>query len=409
MVWKPLFFIGLCLFSSLAFAQTEPPQFITVDGRLYDSATPENPLLDNSVLIKVQVLNPAKTCVLYEEEQTVSTLTSNGYFNIRVGSPTSGADSLKRTTNDSGNTMMVVFQNQAASITGKTSAGAGCGYTPTAGDSRYFRFIVTPSSTGITNTLSPDMTIDSVPQSLVAETLQGRIPTDFVQINSDVTQAKANSLFGTNYTTLTNLLAGTSSLYLQNTVNGTVIPNRATDPATPVAGQIWYDTANGVMKYYDGSSIQMFGSSFTNTGTGDSFRVNDQAGDTSPFVIDQSGNLGVGVSAPTAKVEAQGQIVSRQNTIATGGAVDFSLGNVAVLLSVGGSTITLSNMIPGGAYTVVVADTTQRTYTFAGCTATYFRPANGITGASSQTIYTILAADIGGSTYCYIAWITGFQ
>ncbi len=236
---------------------------MTVDGRLYDSTTPEDPLLDNSVLMKIQILNPAKTCILYEEEQTVSTLSSNGYFNVRVGSPTAGAESLKRTTAtiDVGNSMMEVFQNQNASIPGKTAGGAGCGYIPAAGDTRYFRFVVTPSTTAVTSTLSPDMQIDSVPQSLVAETLQGMTPSNFVQTNTDVTQAKVNTLFGASYAGLTGLLAGSSSLYLQNTTNGTVIPNRATNPASPTAGQIWYDSDDFVLRYYDGTSVLTLGTS----------------------------------------------------------------------------------------------------------------------------------------------------
>jgi hypothetical protein len=256
-----LYFLGLLLLlPSVATAQTEPPQFMTVDGRLYDSTSPEYPLLDSSVLMKIQILDTTKNCILYEEEQTVSTLSSNGYFNVRVGSPTSGSDSLKRTTNDSGNSMMEVFQNQAAVIAGRTSGGAGCSFTPTAGDTRYFRYIVTPSTTGVTSTLSPDMQIDSVPQSLVAETLQGMIPANFVQTNTDVTQAKVNSLFGASYAGLTGLLAGSSSLYLQNTTNGTVIPSRATNPLTPAAGQIWYDSDDFVLRYYDGTVVQTLSS-----------------------------------------------------------------------------------------------------------------------------------------------------
>ena len=129
MVLRAVILIFLMGASGQLFAQTEPPQFMTVDGRLYDSTTPEDPLLDNSVLMKIQILDPAKTCILYEEEQTVSTLSSNGYFNVRVGSPTSGAESLKRTTAtiDVGNSMMQIFQNQNAVIAGKTSVGAGCG------------------------------------------------------------------------------------------------------------------------------------------------------------------------------------------------------------------------------------------------------------------------------------------
>jgi hypothetical protein len=262
-VFRSIFWILLIGAGSQSFAQTEPPQFMTVDGRLYDSTAPEDPLLDNSVLMKIQILNPAKTCILYEEEQTVSTLSSNGYFNVRVGSPTSGVESLKRTTStiDVGNSMMEIFQNQNAAIAGKLSGGAGCSYTPSAGDTRYFRFIVTPSTTGMTSTLSPDMQIDSVPQSLVAETLQGMTPANFVQTNTDVTQAKVNSLFGASYAGLSGLLAGSSSLYLQNTTNGTVIPSRATNPAAPTAGQIWYDSDDFVMRYYDGTSVITLGTS----------------------------------------------------------------------------------------------------------------------------------------------------
>jgi hypothetical protein len=247
-------FVLLFLFS-VADAQTEPPQFMTVDGRLYDSSNTTNPLLDASVLLKIQVLNPAKTCILYEEEQTVSTLSSNGYFNVRVGSPTSDP---KRSTDDSNNSMMQVFQNQNASIAGRNSSGSGvpCSYTPANGDSRFFRFIVTPSSTGVTSQLSPDMTIDSVPQALVAESLQGLSPDSFIRVNANTTQAKADNIFGAGYAALTNLISGTSSLYLQNTVNGTVIPNRATDPGSPTAGQIWYDSVANALKYYNGSTVQ---------------------------------------------------------------------------------------------------------------------------------------------------------
>ena len=48
-----------------AFAQTEPPQFVTVDGRLYDSTNPTAPLLDANVSMRIQVLNPAKTEALF--------------------------------------------------------------------------------------------------------------------------------------------------------------------------------------------------------------------------------------------------------------------------------------------------------------------------------------------------------
>jgi len=42
-----------------------------------------------------------------------------------------------------------------------------------------------------------------------------------------------------------------------------------------------------------------------NLGAGRSFQVNDETADTSPFVIDASGNVGIGTTTPTAKIEIQ--------------------------------------------------------------------------------------------------------
>jgi hypothetical protein len=48
--------------------------------------------------------------------------------------------------------------------------------------------------------------------------------------------------------------------------------------------------------------------SITNTGSGNSLVVNDAASDTTPFVIDASGNVGVGITAPGAKLSVSGSL-----------------------------------------------------------------------------------------------------
>jgi hypothetical protein len=50
--------------------------------------------------------------------------------------------------------------------------------------------------------------------------------------------------------------------------------------------------------------------SLTNTGTGNSFVVNDQASDTTPFVIDASGNIGIGLAVPTQALDVVGKTTS---------------------------------------------------------------------------------------------------
>ncbi|MEQ1875074.1 MAG: hypothetical protein ABL958_00415 [Bdellovibrionia bacterium] len=45
-----------------------------------------------------------------------------------------------------------------------------------------------------------------------------------------------------------------------------------------------------------------------NVGTGTSFRVDDQSGDTSPFLIDNAGNVGIGTTGPTDNLSVIGQV-----------------------------------------------------------------------------------------------------
>jgi hypothetical protein len=129
-----------------------------------------------------------------------------------------------------------------------------------------------------------------------------------------------------------------------------------------------------------------------------------------------NGKVGIGTSANNGKLEvagnivaSTGQIYSAQSTVASGATADFNNGNVIVLQSVSGSTITVNNMRDGGSYTVVVADTTPRTYTFANCTNAHFQPANASTSNGTRTVYSILKTTEGGQTHCYIAWIKGFN
>lgn len=45
------------------------------------------------------------------------------------------------------------------------------------------------------------------------------------------------------------------------------------------------------------------------TGAADAFRVDDQASDTTPFVVDQAGNVGIGTSAPIEELHVNGDII----------------------------------------------------------------------------------------------------
>jgi len=79
--------------------------------------------------------------------------------------------------------MVEVFQNTNP-ITGSAVTCVGSTYTPTGGEGRYLNISVMPHSTNITDFLSPDIYMGSVPSALVAQTLQGYVPSDFLNQNS---------------------------------------------------------------------------------------------------------------------------------------------------------------------------------------------------------------------------------
>ena len=125
--------------------------------------------------------------------------------------------------------------------------------------------------------------------------------------------------------------------------------------------------------------------------------------------ITGSGNVGIGTTYPIAKLHVNGQIVSQQPVTISGSTVDFSTGNIQVLTSVGGGTITLNSMLDGAAYTLFITDTTNRTYFFPSCTNTHWIQPNATTNnsATSHTMYSIVKLTISTAVHCYISWITG--
>lgn len=89
--------------------------------------------------------------------------------------------------------------------------------------------------------------------------------------------------------------------------------------------------------------------SVTNSGTGLSFRVNDDGTltDATPFVVDASGNVGIGVAAPASKLDVAGSIrfstTGSEKLIANNGGTSFleydSSGNVFLRAYDGGGTV----------------------------------------------------------------------
>lgn len=220
---------GALLYSQASYASEEQAQSFTYEGRMYtpDGATP----LTDVVNFKFQILNqnstgnPVNDCVLYEETQNnINLAPTSGVFTLLVGSA-KGATA--RTASDANLTMAEVFRNNGSVVAPAGVCPLG-GYSPSSGSSRRLRVTVTSLTRGVTETLSPDLVIGSVPQALVAETLQGLGPLDFLR-KDPVTTA---------------LLA---PLTLQSWTSGT-------RPASPSAGMTGFNTSTGFTETYDGTT-----------------------------------------------------------------------------------------------------------------------------------------------------------
>lgn len=302
------------LLSVKAGAAASTPQTLTLDGKLYDTTSLSTPLEDPSIVVVLQVMSPDKTCILYEETQTITTQLTLGAFNLQMGS---AVGATKRSTNDSGNAMSLVFQN-SSTIPGK---GTSCAspYTPTATSARYIRMSIKPSSTGLTDVLSPDILIDAVPYAMVADTLQGKDASQFLQLGTiaTLTQSNVENVFSSgNYATLVSLLAGTDNGYIQSTGTGATMPafSGSGNPTGPSAGQIWYDSSHGEMKYYDGTTVQVLNSGGAVTGITAGTGLSGGTISTSGTI--SLSNVGTAGTYYKVTTDAQGRVTSGTSALA---------------------------------------------------------------------------------------------
>ncbi len=316
------------------------PQSFTLDGRLFSNPQGTTPLADSTIGMRLQILDEDKICVLYEEAQSISTAASEGYFSVQVGSQTS---STKRSaTGDSGNDMTEVFSNMAP-VSGKAVAdGLPCIVSATGGKRRYVRIIIAPSSLGgAERTLSPDLTIDSVPNALIAEraeSIQGLRSSNLLQVNtaagSVLTQSNLESLFSNNarFTAVSNLVDGTSTTYMRsNSTTGAQLPVLPGAPMTPpTQGSIWFDSSDEKLKFQSsgGPVTLTTGSAAISALTGDvTASGNGSVAATVAFV---GGSTAANVNAATVLSNASTDANTASAIVRRDGTGGFSAGRASV-------------------------------------------------------------------------------
>ncbi len=233
------------------------PQAFQFQGDLTDLTG--NIVTSNAVVLTFGVYDPTATCLLYEETQTLDLSQTYGKFNVTVGSAPGNA---KRSLNDPNLSLNQIFANSPSAIRASGAAHCTPGYTPVVGDARKLQVTVVSISGTAANDILSAQTITPVPYATYADSLQGKAATDLLQVNTTtaaVTQSNVESIFAssTAVTKLLALISGTSAQYMTNAANGSApVPSFPSAPASPAAGNFWYNSTSNTLQYYNGTSTQ---------------------------------------------------------------------------------------------------------------------------------------------------------
>ena len=170
------------------------PQSFVYQGRAYQS-NGTTPLTD-VVNFTLEIYSPDGTCLLYREQQSgVDLAPNNGLFSLQVGSNTGAS---KRIAGDPGLSMSTILRNGGTALrtAGSHTATSPCpvGYTSSAGERRRLKVTIFNTNTNQQTVLDPMQDLVATPFSIMAESLQGKVPSDFINVSGTTTQTNVDAL-----------------------------------------------------------------------------------------------------------------------------------------------------------------------------------------------------------------------
>jgi len=219
------------------------------------------------------------------------------------------------------------------------------------------------------------------------------------------------SIVNTRYNTISTVGA---NIVLQKSANINNLANGAVPNNDIIGRLVWKSNTGSGYNSASGAEIraeQVGVSSATNNGTRLLFAttVKDETNYTDRMIITDTGNIGVGTTAPISKLEVNG---AATNTVAFNAAaassIDYTKSNLAYTTANPGAFV-VTGLKDGGTYTLAVRGTVQGTSSFSGTNpigvSLVFKSINnGITTTGKETLYTFIV--MGTTVYYFMS--TGF-
>lgn len=366
---------------------------------------------------KFQIQAPGDTCILYEEKQTrnLSTTAGNFALSIGIGGLVESFPGMMVDGQPGAATLSRALMNRGT-FTGLTNCSGATTYTPNPTDERKLVVLFKDETMAGWETL-PAQLVTHAPyavEALEAQKLAGQAVDRFLRVSDP--GAVMTPLSNAEYAKLTDLIAGTSTMYAKNGVGGgTQVYSATSQPSVLVAGTVWFDTGSNQLKVSNGTAFNAVASG----GGGTVTSIATGAGLTGG-PITASGTISIapgGVGPTELSTDAVTSSKIADGTIATAdlgsGAVTFNkIQNITSGKLAGRSTagaglleelsVGTGLSLSGGTLTATVTDTDTFAPVTAACANTFVPYKSGaawtcLQAASSTTSNTLVTRDAAGS------------
>lgn len=224
----------LAIALSLLLSQQAYANF-TYEGHL--TSLIDVPVTNQPATIKVSILGPTGTCIIFQETHSVIT-NDKGFFSIQVGGGF---------TTSSGSIFDGVFKNDLSIVT--VTAPVACSYTSAVGDNRRMQIEVSTDAGATYDNLGM-IALGKAPQATHADTVGGFDATKLFRVAADATAptlslaqvTEFNALIAGNSTRYVPAAGNTSNISAPTVIAGTGGTGSSTSPAYSFSG----DTTTGI-------------------------------------------------------------------------------------------------------------------------------------------------------------------